>query len=373
MSGPSFEEIGVHPAQEAPLRALDPARQHRAAQQESAAAGAAGSPGSPASGCGSFEEARDLRRPAPRRSAPARRQGGSRRRSAARSRLWRADFWPAGRGARGRTRRRASCSFPVGCSPSDQYTRSRAASVARLTMTSDAKPAGRPRRRLVRARCSSAPARRRAPPVRSGPRSRGRSIRAAPRRSGAGAPTARARGRRPAIYESGAELASGGYVDGARAASGAIASTTDATGAPSGGTTVRSSSRRSIPLVARLSPGELEALGPTTLRHHQARRRTIRFPAARRARQRGRDVRRRGSPTGGRRSPGVTTPPGCAPGVWRFWFEDGRPSRELEFLGGVRERAAREWHPNGTAGRRRALRRRAGATGTGGSGTSAAS
>jgi antitoxin component YwqK of YwqJK toxin-antitoxin module len=38
---------------------------------------------------------------------------------------------------------------------------------------------------------------------------------------------------------------------------------------------------------------------------------------------------------------------GLRTGVWRFWFESGRPAREVEYWAGVREHAAREWHQNG--------------------------
>ena len=148
------------------------------------------------------------------------------------------------------------------------------------------------------------------------------------------------------FYESGAELASGGYVDGAQSGiwryrfnnghnwraerwdDGALIQLTI------------------DPSVNRMSPGELEALGPTSsgiikLASHdpipgrEARETTdatfvSRFPNG------------RPSVAGSYDSAGLRT------GVWRFWFEDGRPSRELEYLDGVRERAAREWHPNGT-------------------------
>ncbi len=148
------------------------------------------------------------------------------------------------------------------------------------------------------------------------------------------------------FYESGAELASGGYVDGAQ----------------SGVWRYRFNDGRNWraerwddgeliqwtvdPAVARLGPGELEALGPTSsgiikLASHdpipgretrEARETTFvsRFP-------------------GGRpQVAGSYDAAGLRTGVWRFWFEDGRPARELEFLDGVRERAARAWHPNGS-------------------------
>ena len=38
---------------------------------------------------------------------------------------------------------------------------------------------------------------------------------------------------------------------------------------------------------------------------------------------------------------------GLRVGVWRFWNEDGKLAREVEYLAGVREHAAREWHANG--------------------------
>ena len=146
-------------------------------------------------------------------------------------------------------------------------------------------------------------------------------------------------------YESGAELASGGYVDGAQ----------------SGVWRYRFNDGRNWraerwedgalvqltidPSVARLSPGQLEALGPTSsgiikLSSHDP------IP--------GRETRETTDatfvsryPNGRPRVAGSYDAAGLRTGVWRFWFEDGRPSRELEFLDGVRERAAREWHPNG--------------------------
>src|SRR3954465_14412213 len=147
-------------------------------------------------------------------------------------------------------------------------------------------------------------------------------------------------------YESGAELASGGYVDGAQ----------------SGVWRYRFNDGRNWraerwddgaliqltidPSVARLSPGQLEALGPTSpgivkLVSHD--------PVPWRQAREGLDatfVSR--FPNGRPHVAGSYDAAGLRTGVWRFWFEDGRPSRELEFLDGVRERAAREWHPNGT-------------------------
>jgi hypothetical protein len=160
------------------------------------------------------------------------------------------------------------------------------------------------------------------------------------------------------FYESGAELASGGYVDGAQ----------------SGVWRYRCNDGRNWraerwddgaliqltidPSVARMTPGELESLGPTSsgiiklASHDPIPGREMR--AARGATFVSRFPNGRPSVAGSYDAAGLRT------GPWRFWFEDGRPSRELEFLEGVREGSAREWHPNGiqaadgsyTAGRR---------------------
>jgi hypothetical protein len=100
------------------------------------------------------------------------------------------------------------------------------------------------------------------------------------------------------------------------------------------------------PAVARMSPEELEALGPTDLDDHQAgvarsapdprgaragrgrlRPALRQRAAARRRRLRRRRPARRGSGASG--------------------TKDGHLAREIEYLAGVREHAAREWHPNG--------------------------
>ncbi len=99
------------------------------------------------------------------------------------------------------------------------------------------------------------------------------------------------------------------------------------------------------PAVARLQPAELERLGPTVsgiikLASHD--------PVP------GREVREApGStfvghfPNGRPRVAGSYDAVGLRTGIWRFWFEDGRPEREVEFIDGVRERGVREWHRNG--------------------------
>jgi antitoxin component YwqK of YwqJK toxin-antitoxin module len=147
------------------------------------------------------------------------------------------------------------------------------------------------------------------------------------------------------FYESGAELASGSYVDGAQ----------------SGVWRYRFNDGRNWraerwedgvllqttvdPAVARLTPAELEALGPTTsgiikLAAHDA------IP--------GRETREAVGaafvshfPNGRPHVAGSYDREGLRVGPWRTWFEDGKPALEIEYLGGVRDGGAREWHPNG--------------------------
>jgi hypothetical protein len=99
------------------------------------------------------------------------------------------------------------------------------------------------------------------------------------------------------------------------------------------------------PAVARLSPEQLEALGPTT---------SLVIKLASRDPRLYRESRSRGEPSfvlryddGRPRVAGEYDADGLRVGVWRFWNEDGRLTREIEYLAGVREHAAREWHPNG--------------------------
>jgi hypothetical protein len=146
-------------------------------------------------------------------------------------------------------------------------------------------------------------------------------------------------------YESGAELATGGWLDGAQSGvwryrfndghnwradrwdDGAlVAQTVD-------------------PAVAAMSPAELDARGPTVsgiikltsrdpLLDRLARERPITSFVGRYA-------------SGRPRAAGSYDADGLRTGVWDFWYEDGRPEREVQYLAGVREREARAWHPNG--------------------------
>src|SRR5262245_27849372 len=145
-------------------------------------------------------------------------------------------------------------------------------------------------------------------------------------------------------YESGAEHVSGEYVDGTQSGvwryrfnngrnwraerwdDGALVSTTV------------------DPEVARLSPEQLEALGPTSSNIIKLASRDPRL--SRKSREGGRNFAQH-YPTGRPRAAGDYDGDGLRSGVWRFWYEDGRLAREIEYIAGVREHAAREWHPNG--------------------------
>jgi antitoxin component YwqK of YwqJK toxin-antitoxin module len=146
-------------------------------------------------------------------------------------------------------------------------------------------------------------------------------------------------------YESGAEHVAGEYVDGAQ----------------SGVWRFRFSNGRNWraerwddgalvaktvdPAVAQMTPEQLEALGPTSsdiIKTASADPRLFR------------DARERGGGTfvvrhdnGRPRVAGDYDSEGLRVGVWHFWSEDGKLAREVEYLAGVREHAAREWHPNG--------------------------
>jgi antitoxin component YwqK of YwqJK toxin-antitoxin module len=145
-------------------------------------------------------------------------------------------------------------------------------------------------------------------------------------------------------YESGAEHVSGEYVDGAQ----------------SGVWRFRFSNGRNWraerwddgalvgktvdPEVARLTPEQLEALGPTSsniikLTSHDPR-------TFRESREGGGTFIVRYD-NGRPRVAGDYDAEGLRVGVWHFWNEDGKLAREVEYLAGIREHAAREWHPNG--------------------------
>ncbi|HXU64581.1 MAG TPA: hypothetical protein VN962_22935 [Polyangia bacterium] len=94
------------------------------------------------------------------------------------------------------------------------------------------------------------------------------------------------------------------------------------------------------PAVARMTPTELVAVGPSTsgvikLAAHDP---TPPGPA--------RQVVEHG-PGGAPRLAGAYDAEGLRTGVWRFWYPNGRLAREIEFAGGVRDRAAREWYDTG--------------------------
>jgi hypothetical protein len=99
------------------------------------------------------------------------------------------------------------------------------------------------------------------------------------------------------------------------------------------------------PRVAKLSPEELERLGPTSsgiIKLASA------DPLLGRASRDGAGTTFVGThPNGRARVAGAYDADGLRTGVWRFWDPDGHPQQEIEYLAGVRERATRSWHPNG--------------------------
>ncbi len=96
------------------------------------------------------------------------------------------------------------------------------------------------------------------------------------------------------------------------------------------------------PAVARMSPEELAARGPMTSGIIKLASRDARtgddlssVPFVRRY------------PNGRPQVAGAYDLDGLRSGVWSWWYEDGRPARELGFRGGLRDGIARAWDPNG--------------------------
>jgi hypothetical protein len=147
-------------------------------------------------------------------------------------------------------------------------------------------------------------------------------------------------------YENGVESATGSYVDGAQSGvwryrfndgrnwraerwdDGALVATTV------------------DPAVARMSAAELAAAGPTTSGVIKLASRDPLRAADSSGAETAREVVLRW-PSGRARAAGPVDGEGLRTGLWRFWFEDGKLAREIEFAGGVRDRSARAWHPNG--------------------------
>ncbi|HSS38527.1 MAG TPA: hypothetical protein VLT58_07145 [Polyangia bacterium] len=142
------------------------------------------------------------------------------------------------------------------------------------------------------------------------------------------------------IYENGVEWVSGAYVDGAQSGlwryrfndgrnwraerwdDGALlAVTVD-------------------PAVARMTPSELAAVGPTTSG-------VIKLAARDAIATTGVNPIVAHYADGAPRLAGAYDAEGLRTGIWRFWHPNGRLAREIEFAGGVRDRGAREWYENG--------------------------
>ncbi len=146
-------------------------------------------------------------------------------------------------------------------------------------------------------------------------------------------------------YDGGMELASGGYADGAQSGVWRYRFNNGRNWRAErweDGTLIQ---QTIDPAVARMSPAELEALGPTTsgiikLASHDPRTET--------------GVNDSGAQpfasyfgSGRPRTAGQYDADGLRTGTWHFWFEDGRPAREIDYRAGVRDGPVRQWHPSG--------------------------
>jgi antitoxin component YwqK of YwqJK toxin-antitoxin module len=146
-------------------------------------------------------------------------------------------------------------------------------------------------------------------------------------------------------FESGRELATGEYVDGTLSGVWRYRFTTGRNWRADRWQDGELVAKTVDPEVAHMPPEQLDALGVTSsgiikllstdpLLGREARERaTTSFVAM--------------HPNGRIRVAGSYDADGLRTGAWRFWFEDGRPDREIEYLAGVRERIARAWHPSG--------------------------
>ncbi|MFL5305448.1 MAG: toxin-antitoxin system YwqK family antitoxin [Polyangia bacterium] len=94
------------------------------------------------------------------------------------------------------------------------------------------------------------------------------------------------------------------------------------------------------PAVARMTPSELAAVGPTT---SGVIKLAARDPSAAAAV----NPIVAHYPDGAPRLAGAYDAEGLRTGIWRFWHPNGRLAREIEFAGGVRDRGAREWYETG--------------------------
>ena len=365
--GAELQEVGAHAAQEAPLRDSGSRAPAPSRAAGSAAAGAAGTAGSPASGCGSSRKRATSAASSASVGASAKAGWVTSTTGSSISSLA-----PSGRAEVPEGVRTPGFLFFSSRMLTLESIHTIARGVCRSAYNDERCEAGRSPSSSRRARSlSSAPARRRAPPVRSGRRSRGRSISGGAEAEWCRRPDGARQGPETRFYESGAELASGGYVDGAQ----------------SGVWRYRFNDGRNWraerwddgalvqmtvdPAVARLSPAELEALGPTSsgiikLASHDP------IPGRETREARGDDASSRASRTGARASPGATTPRGCASASGGSGSRTG--VRRGDRVPGRRARARRaRVAPERDAGGRRDVTSPAGATDAGGSGTSAAS
>jgi len=146
-------------------------------------------------------------------------------------------------------------------------------------------------------------------------------------------------------YDGGMELASGGYVDGAQSGVWRYRFNDGRNWRAERWEDGRLIQQTVDPAVARMSAAELEARGPTTsgiikLASHDPR---AALGAGDSVTQPFASYFDSGRP----RAAGQYDTDGLRTGAWRFWFEDGRPAREIDFRAGVRDGPVRQWYPAG--------------------------
>jgi antitoxin component YwqK of YwqJK toxin-antitoxin module len=146
-------------------------------------------------------------------------------------------------------------------------------------------------------------------------------------------------------YESGAEHVAGEYADGAQSGVWRYRFSNGRNWRAERWDDGALVSKTVDPAVARMSREELEALGPTSSMIIKTASVDPRLGREARATGGGSFVQR--FDNGRPRVAGDYDADGLRTGIWRFWTEDGRLAREIEYLAGVREHAAREWHPGG--------------------------
>jgi MORN repeat variant len=146
-------------------------------------------------------------------------------------------------------------------------------------------------------------------------------------------------------YENGRELTSGGYLDGAQSGIWRYRFNDGRNWRAErweDGTLIQ---QTIDPAVARMSPAELEALGPTTSGIIKLASRDPRTALG--VGDLGMQPFASYFDSGRPRTAGQYDADGLRSGTWHFWFEDGRPAREIDYRAGVRDGPVRQWYPAG--------------------------